>query len=80
MVQLQNLWEIYLEIKKKKLFCSEYVLDISEGFHDMGGIRWQLALSLLGAWILVGICLIRGIKSQGKVGKTTLENLPIVNM
>ena len=33
----------------------------------MGHVRWQLALSLLGAWILVCLCLIKGIKSQGKV-------------
>jgi hypothetical protein len=49
------------------LCFSNYVLDISDGFHDMGGVRWELALSLLGAWILVGLCLIKGIKSQGKV-------------
>ena len=48
---------------------SNNVLDISEGFHDLGPVRWQLALALLGAWILVGLCLINGIKSQGKVGR-----------
>ena len=47
--------------------CSEYVLDMSEGLHDMGGLRWQLVLCLLGAWLLVFVCLIKGIKSQGKV-------------
>ncbi len=46
---------------------SNYVLDISEGIHDLGAVRWQLALCLLGAWILVCLCLIKGIKSQGKV-------------
>lgn len=43
------------------------MLDISDGFHEMGGVRWQLAACLLLAWILVGGCLIKGIKSQGKV-------------
>lgn len=58
-------------VKSRKMPSDEYfhkfVLDISDGFHDMGGVRWQLALALLGAWILVGLCLIKGIKSQGKV-------------
>ena len=40
---------------------------MSEGLHDMGGLRWQLVLCLLGAWLLVFVCLIKGIKSQGKV-------------
>ena len=46
---------------------SNYVLDISEGIHDLGPVRWQLALCLLAAWVLVCLCLIKGIKSQGKV-------------
>jgi solute carrier family 6 amino acid transporter-like protein 5/7/9/14 len=48
-------------------YFHNYVLDISEGFHDLGGVRWQLALCLGLAWILVGLCLVKGIKSQGKV-------------
>ena len=57
------------------LCCSNYVLDISDGFHEMGGVRWELALSLLGAWILVGLCLFKGIKSQGKVRETKFSCL-----
>ena len=49
---------------------SNFVLDISDGLHEMGGVRWQLAGCLLLAWILVGGCLIKGIKSQGKVSMT----------
>ena len=49
-------------------FCSNRVLKISDGFHDMGGFRWQLVGCLFLAWVLVFICLARGIKSQGKVG------------
>ncbi|KAK2180985.1 hypothetical protein NP493_418g00000 [Ridgeia piscesae] len=48
-------------------YFHNFVLDISEGFHEMGGVRWQLAGCLLLAWMLVGGCLIKGIKSQGKV-------------
>jgi solute carrier family 6 amino acid transporter-like protein 5/7/9/14 len=44
------------------------VLDITKGIDEMGGIRWQLALCLLLAWVLVCICLAKGIKTSGKVG------------
>lgn len=47
-------------------YFHNFVLDISEGVHNLGGVRWQMALSLFGAWVLVCLCLIKGIKSQGK--------------
>lgn len=34
---------------------------------NVGGLRWQLVLCLLGAWIIVGACLIKGVQSSGKV-------------
>lgn len=34
---------------------------------ETGGIVWQLALCLLAAWAIVFFCLIKGIKSSGKV-------------
>ena len=34
---------------------------------DYGGLKWDLCLCLLAAWIIVGLCLIRGVKSSGKV-------------
>ncbi|CAG5123463.1 unnamed protein product, partial [Candidula unifasciata] len=43
------------------------VLDISPGIEHMGGLRWQLLLCLLAAWVIVFLCLIKGIKSLGKV-------------
>lgn len=42
------------------------VLDITKGVEEMGAVRWQLALCLLLAWILVAICLAKGIKTSGK--------------
>ncbi|XP_013404985.1 sodium- and chloride-dependent glycine transporter 1 [Lingula anatina] len=42
-------------------------LNDSPGIHDLGPIRWQLAMCLLLAWIIVFFCLIKGIKSSGKV-------------
>nr|KAG5686855.1 hypothetical protein BaRGS_003545 [Batillaria attramentaria] len=42
------------------------VLDITGGVYHMGELRWQLALCLLLAWVLVCICLAKGIKTSGK--------------
>jgi solute carrier family 6 amino acid transporter-like protein 5/7/9/14 len=42
----------------------------SEGIGDLGKIRWDLCLSLLVAWLIVYLSLIKGIKSSGKVGVT----------
>jgi len=39
----------------------------SEGIGDLGPIRWELLLSLILAWIIVYLSLIKGVKSSGKV-------------
>lgn len=43
------------------------VLDQSDGIEDMGNIKWDLALCLVLAWIVVYVCICKGIKSSGKV-------------
>lgn len=48
-------------------FFHNYVLDLTEGLHDLGGLRWQLALCLLACWVIVFLCLSRGVKTMGKV-------------
>ncbi|KAL4216475.1 sodium neurotransmitter symporter (SNF) [Mactra antiquata] len=42
------------------------VLGITKGIHDMGSIQWKLALCLLLAWVVICVCLAKGIKSSGK--------------
>lgn len=49
-------------------FHSNYVLELSEGLHDLGGLRWELAGCLFACWAFVFFCLLRGVKSMGKVG------------
>lgn len=44
-----------------------YVLGISSGIEETGSIKLSLALCLLGAWIIVFLCLCKGVKSSGKV-------------
>ena len=51
--------------------CSESVLGVvhSEGLHDPGPVRWQLALCLLAAWVIIFLCMLKGIRSSGKVNQ-----------
>ncbi|XP_033127169.1 sodium- and chloride-dependent glycine transporter 2-like isoform X2 [Anneissia japonica] len=43
------------------------VLRESESLGDFGRIDWRLCLCLMLAWTIVYLCLIRGVKSSGKV-------------
>ncbi|KAJ8298201.1 hypothetical protein KUTeg_024732 [Tegillarca granosa] len=48
-------------------FWDNKVLAISDGIEDMGTIKWDLALTLLFAWVVVYLCICKGIKSSGRV-------------
>nr|KAG5712675.1 hypothetical protein BaRGS_029730 [Batillaria attramentaria] len=48
-------------------FWQYHVLRKSDGLHDLGPLQLHNALCLLAAWLLVFLCLIRGVKSLGKV-------------
>lgn len=48
-------------------YFHNYVLELSEGLHDLGGLRWELAGCLFACWAFVFFCLLRGVKSMGKV-------------
>ncbi|KAM9565444.1 sodium- and chloride-dependent taurine transporter-like [Guaruba guarouba] len=52
-----------------EVFWNERVLGAthSSGLGDPGAVRWPLALCLLAAWSLVFLCMLRGIRSSGKV-------------
>ncbi|KAL4228840.1 hypothetical protein ACF0H5_011881 [Mactra antiquata] len=52
-------------------YFHKVVLDITTGVHDMGSVKWELALCLLLAWVLVCFCLAKGIKSGGKAAYFT---------
>ena len=49
---------------------SKQILNKSEGMGVITTMEWPLVLSLLGAWVLVFICLCRGIKQSGKVSSS----------
>jgi len=48
-------------------FISNYILNKSQGIGYISTMEWPLVLSLLAAWVLVFMCLCRGIKFSGKV-------------
>ncbi|CAF3973020.1 unnamed protein product [Rotaria sp. Silwood1] len=48
-------------------YFDNYVLRRSDSLDKLGSPSWSLSLCLLLAWILVGLCIIQGIESSGKV-------------
>ncbi|CAL1531804.1 unnamed protein product [Lymnaea stagnalis] len=48
-------------------YWEESVLGFSDGIQNFGQPKWDLVLCLLLAWIICFFCLIKGIKSTGKV-------------
>ncbi|CAF1219759.1 unnamed protein product [Rotaria sp. Silwood1] len=48
-------------------YFDNYVLRRSDSLDNFGLPNWSLSLCLSLAWILVGLCIIQGIKSSGKV-------------
>ncbi|XP_077977814.1 sodium- and chloride-dependent glycine transporter 1-like [Glandiceps talaboti] len=48
-------------------FWTNRVLRLTDGIDNFGEVQWDLALLLLLAWIVVFLCIMKGIKSTGKV-------------
>ncbi|OWF55397.1 sodium- and chloride-dependent creatine transporter 1-like [Mizuhopecten yessoensis] len=48
-------------------FWERKVLGLSSGIDEMGTVRWDLALCLLLAWVIVYVCICKGIRTSGKV-------------
>ncbi|XP_055018175.1 sodium- and chloride-dependent GABA transporter 2-like [Boleophthalmus pectinirostris] len=48
-------------------FWERRVLDLSGSVHELGGVRWELALCLLLSWVICYFCVWQGVKSTGKV-------------
>ncbi|XP_061910202.1 sodium-dependent neutral amino acid transporter SLC6A17 [Entelurus aequoreus] len=48
-------------------FWYRRTLNITSSIDDTGGLNWKMTLSLLIAWILVCLAVIKGIQSSGKV-------------
>jgi SNF family Na+-dependent transporter len=52
-------------------FFTRFVLRQSSGFHDFGTPAWYTTLCLLGAWIIVALCIHKGIKLTGRIAYIT---------
>ncbi|MEQ2251374.1 hypothetical protein ILYODFUR_010287, partial [Ilyodon furcidens] len=48
-------------------FWYRQTLNITSTIDDTGGLNWKMSLSLLVAWILVCLAVVKGIQSSGKV-------------
>ncbi|XP_045931467.1 sodium- and chloride-dependent GABA transporter 2-like isoform X2 [Micropterus dolomieu] len=48
-------------------FWERRILNVTGSVHELGSIRWELALCLLLSWIICYFCVWRGVKSTGKV-------------
>ncbi|KAI2661681.1 Sodium-dependent neutral amino acid transporter SLC6A17 [Labeo rohita] len=48
-------------------FWYRETLNITSTIADSGGLNWRMTLSLLAAWIIVCLAVIKGIQSSGKV-------------
>ena len=59
--------------------CSEHVLDISDGLHEMGGFQSQVVVALVVAWAIVYLVLIKGVDSFGKVRISLQRSQVILN-
>jgi hypothetical protein len=48
-------------------FWYRVALDASPGLDESGGVKWKLLLCLLFSWVVIYLCIYKGIKSSGKV-------------
>lgn len=65
-------WHAIIARKENTKMASDeyfhnFVLGISSGIHDLGGVKLELAGCLFICWMIVFVCLYRGVKSMGKV-------------
>jgi solute carrier family 6 amino acid transporter-like protein 5/7/9/14 len=62
-------FQVYNRTSASEEYYNKIVLGLEEDttWENYGGLRWQLVLCLLGAWIIVCLCLIKGVQSSGKV-------------
>ncbi|KAB0363894.1 hypothetical protein FD755_001246 [Muntiacus reevesi] len=50
-------------------FWYREALDISNSISESGGLNWKMTLCLLVAWSIVGMAVVKGIQSSGKLDK-----------
>ena len=72
-------WSKCNEIGSTQYYWYYEALQISDSINDVGGFAWKITMCLLTAWVLVALCMWKGIQTTGKVRnsrrgvKTTLR-------
>jgi SNF family Na+-dependent transporter len=69
-VCLLTIFQNFILLLQKLIFSlnsRRRVLGITDGIHDLGGVRWELLLCLLVAWILVYGVIWKGLHQSGKI-------------
>uniref|UniRef100_A0A8C3HW18 Transporter n=1 Tax=Chrysemys picta bellii TaxID=8478 RepID=A0A8C3HW18_CHRPI len=57
-------------------FWEKRALGLTDGIHNLGTVRWELALCLLLAWVICYFCIWKGVKSTGKVRAKSVPLVP----
>ncbi|CAH8875531.1 unnamed protein product [Trichobilharzia szidati] len=76
---IQGINQSVLAVDATTEYWENRVLRISDGIHNLGTIQWDLALCLLLTWIVIYLCICKGIKTSAKVMYVTAL-LPYVFM
>ncbi|KAG7489634.1 sodium-and chloride-dependent GABA transporter ine-like isoform X1 [Solea senegalensis] len=58
--------DVYLQSASQQFFDYR-LLEKTAGIEESGGIRWELFGYLIFAWVIVYLCIFKGVKSTGKV-------------
>ncbi|CAG2114802.1 unnamed protein product, partial [Medioppia subpectinata] len=59
--------QISHRISLYSVYYRNRVLDITDGIHDMGSLRWELLICLAVAWLLVYGVIWKGLHQSGKI-------------
>ena len=54
-------------------FWYRTTLQISSNIEDSGGINWKIYACLIGTWVLIWLCMMKGTRITGKVEVPNLE-------
>lgn len=55
------------EIGSTQYYWYYEALQISDSIDDGSGFAWKISLCLMSAWVVVALCMLRGIQTTGKV-------------
>lgn len=62
-----NCSSIHTNFSLISILFSREILEITENIGDIGGIVWPLFWSNLFVWVVIYLCIMKGVKSVGKV-------------